>query len=166
LDRDQPLELIERVRPARISFDVARAEPPPSAIADFIARILPDGCYAGPEKRDCERFPIVAPVAVMPLGNGLEPAGAPFMALTRNISRSGIGLVSTRAACTEFIAVEWPCVSGQGMQLVVQVLRCRPLRSFYDIGGKFLTRMDRSDDGSQSSVTGPCEDFRGLVTSH
>jgi hypothetical protein len=39
------------------------------------------------------------------------------------------------------IAVEWPCRSPMGMQFIVQVTRCRPFRSFYEIAGRFLTKM-------------------------
>ncbi len=140
LDKSQPLELIQHVRPYKLAFNLKCNEQVPKAIADFIAQVMPDA-YRGPEKRCFERYPIVTPVAAMPLGTGLEPFGASFMALTRNISRSGVALVSTRSVSAPFLAVELPCGPDGAMQVVIQVVRRRPIRCFYEIAGPFLTKM-------------------------
>jgi hypothetical protein len=140
LDRNQPLELIEHVRPYRMAFCLNRAEQPPSAIAEFVAKLLPED-YRGWEKRGYKRLSVVTPVAVMPLSESLEPSGSPFMVLARNISRSGIALVSTRSVSATCLAVELPRDPEESLQVVVRVVRCRPLRSFYEIAGSFVTKM-------------------------
>ena len=91
------------------------------------------------------------PIAVMPLGNRLEPVGETFMAITKNISGSGLAFASTRAVSTRYLAIEIP----EGIQVVLQVLRCRTSRCFYEIAGRFVVRMleSRSDDRSQNPVT-------------
>lgn len=75
--------------------------------------------------------------------------GPPFLVLTRNVSRSGISLVSTRAVATAFLAVELPSAPEETSQVVVHVLRCQPRRSFYEIAGKFLTKMASPEDLSK-----------------
>lgn len=146
LVEEQPLELIQHVRPCKLSFAHHGVQPPPKAIVDFIARIRPEA-LRGPEKRGCPRFSVVTPVAVMPLDERLEPVGTPFLVLTRNISRSGMAMVSARAvAPAAFLGVELPRSPKESSQVVVHVRRCRPVRSFYEIAGKFLTKMISLED--------------------
>jgi len=134
-------DCIQHVRPARLRFKLPRDEQFPKAIAEFVAQIVPEMAYAGPQRRAFERYPVVTPIAVMPLGDGLEPSGEAFMAVTRNISKSGLAFACTRALTASYVAVEIPDATREGIQVVLSTLRCRPLRCFYEIAGRFLTRM-------------------------
>lgn len=141
LNNTHRLELIQHVRPDRLSFAHHGIQQPPSALAEFIARIHPE-VLRGPDQRACPRFSVVTSVAVMPLSDSLEPMGPPFLVLTRNISRSGMAMVSTRAVATDaMLGVELPRCPEEASQVVVHVLRCQPMRSFYEIAGQFLTKM-------------------------
>jgi hypothetical protein len=129
-----------------MAFNLSGAEQPPDALAETVRISAPDG-GKGAEKRTCKRYPVIGAVGVMILDDALEPTGPPFVASTRNISRSGIAVISKWPVNTGLIAVECPCNAGNGSQFIVQVMRCRPLRSFYEIAGKFLTRMIEPDEG-------------------
>jgi hypothetical protein len=162
LARDASLELINRIRPHRMPFGPIATGQVSKAISELIARIAPKA-YSGPEKRTVERFPFVAPVAVILLSDTMAPVGAPFMVLTRNISRSGIALVSTRPVNTEFCAVALPSAGEETIQFVVQVVRCRPLRSFYEIGGRFVTRMVEPDEVDDPRFSSAGDDLSDLI---
>ena len=74
------------------------------------------------------------------------------MAVTRDISSSGISLVSTRAANSPFLAVELSASYDETIQIVMRVIRCRPLRCFYEIAGPFFTvAQDESGEEAASA---------------
>jgi hypothetical protein len=74
----------------------------------------------------------------------LRPVDDAFAAMTRDISKSGLCLVHTRAVRAELLAVELSDLQGETMQLVMRLLRCRPTNRFYEIAGAFLVRMATS----------------------
>ena len=141
LDREVSLELIQHVRPAEIKFGRRDLLQVPETIADFIAKWFCEKAYQGPEKRGIRRYPVTTPVVAMPIDASFEPVGDPFMAMSRNVSGTGMAVISTRAVTTEFLAVELSTGQGERMQLVMHVLRCRPTGRFYEIGGVFLTKV-------------------------
>ena len=61
--------------------------------------------------------------------------------MTRDVSAGGISFVDTKEIAEQFIAVEIPVSDASPVQMVVEILRCRPVDRFYDIGGKFVTRL-------------------------
>ena len=140
LDREVSLELIQHVQPAEIDFGRRDFLHVPETIAEFIARWFCEEGYEGPERRTSRRHRVTTPVVALPIDQGFEPLGDPFMVMSRSISGTGMALVSTRAVTTGFLAVELSTALGKRMQLVMRVLRCRPIHRFYEIGGKFLTK--------------------------
>jgi len=135
-------KVVQHVRPAGIRFDKSNLRQPTEAIAKFIRKRLDDRSYEGHERRRAERYCIVAPAVAMPMDEMVQPAGEAFMVVMKDISTSGIALVSTRAVNTKFLALELCAASDENMQLLVHVLRCRIIHRFYEIAGQFLTRMD------------------------
>jgi hypothetical protein len=78
----------------------------------------------------------------MPLDDNFQPRGMNFAAITRDLSTAGLRLFSTRAAGSEFLAVEITPPSGQKIRVVLQVLRCKAIDRFYEIAGRLVARRD------------------------
>jgi hypothetical protein len=139
LDRSAPEETTRNVRPAQIDFNRDGLVHPPEAIATFVAHLTNQ--KAATERRASNRHRLAAPVAAVPVDDDFRPVGQPFMATTRDVSTSGLALIHTRAVDAQYLAVELPAVAGKTMQVVMQVLRCRPLGRFYEIAGPFIVRL-------------------------
>ena len=97
--------------------------------------------YGGSERRGANRHPIVTPVVVMPMNGEFRPAEGAFMVVTRDISTTGLALISTREVSTELLAIELPAAGGEKMQVVMRLARCRPVGRFYEIAGPFVFKM-------------------------
>jgi hypothetical protein len=133
-------ELARHVRPAALSFDRSRLIQPPQTIAAFIQRMKADDSPEA-DRRRAPRHEVVSPVAVVPVDGGFHPIGSPFLAVTRDLSASGIALLHTRAVESELLVVELPTPAGQVMQVAMRVTRCQSVGRFYEIAGSFIVRM-------------------------
>jgi predicted RNA-binding Zn-ribbon protein involved in translation (DUF1610 family) len=113
---------------------------PPVAITQAINTMVPKP-YAGPERRENTRMRITMPVAAVPLDEFLHPVGQPGMLITRDISVTGIALLHDEPWRPKYMVVELPAVHPHvPLQLVVEVLRCKPIESLYEIAGRFVMR--------------------------
>lgn len=92
----------------------------------------------GVERRAEERYPLAVVVEYVPLDQLQRPCGAAGTAVTRDLSRSGIGLFTEREVSTEFLRVRIAAWAGRRAELLVQVLRCEPRDFMYDVGGRIL----------------------------
>lgn len=97
--------------------------------------VRPDG---GIERRAEERYPLAVVVDYVPLDQSQRPCGPAENAVTRDLSRSGIGLFTERAISAEFLRVRIRAWAGRRAELLVEVLRCAPLDFVYDVGGRIL----------------------------
>lgn len=114
---------------------------PPQAIASFVERaILHSKYYEGPDSRTEPRYPVQLRVAAVPVDENLERTGEPFMAVSRDISGSGIAIYHTRGVTDKWLALELTTPSGEKMHVVLEILRCRPVGLFYEIAGKFVSK--------------------------
>lgn len=127
--------------PGKIQFDWGTLPDPPRSLVAFVIKLLAEE-YDGPQRRASRRVPVVVPVAAMPLDDNLRPRGTSFAAITRDLSTAGLRLFSTRAASSQFLAVELAPPSGQNVQVVLQVLRCSAIGRFYEIAGQIVARTD------------------------
>ncbi len=75
------------------------------------------------------------------------------MAVTRDISTTGLALISTRAASSRFLAVELACPSGETIQVVIRVIRCRPVRCFYEIAGTYFVVLGEAGADGANIIT-------------
>ena len=67
--------------------------------------------------------------------------GAPFNAITTDISPSGIGFLHTTAVSDKFLAITMG-QNGRRAYVLVEVVRCRAVGSLYEIGAKFIRPLD------------------------
>lgn len=125
--------------PGKIHFDWETIPDPPRSLVAFVTKLLTEE-YDGPQRRASRRVPVVVPAAAMPLDDDLQPRGTSFAAITRDLSTTGLRLFATRAASSQFLAVELAPPSGQNVQVVLQVLRCNTIGRFYEIAGQIVAR--------------------------
>ena len=90
------------------------------------------------ERRAEERYPLAVLVDFIPLDRCQRPCGPAERAVTRDLSRSGIGLFAEREVAAEFLRVRITAWAGRRAELLVQVLRCEPRDFMYDVGGRIL----------------------------
>ena len=60
---------------------------------------------------------------------------------TANISLGGVALLHTRFVDAQYLAVDFSPAGVDELQVVLRVLRCRPLGLVYEIGGEFISRV-------------------------
>jgi hypothetical protein len=112
------------------------------AIAEFVRSIIAHAQpYAGPERRTEPRYNIVMSVPAQPLDDELRSVGQRFLAITRSLSLAGIGFYYTKPITQNYLAMQLAKSSGETMVVVVQVLRCIPRGTLFEIGGKFVDRL-------------------------
>ena len=122
---------------------------PPAAIEMFVRRVVRGAeFYVGPEQRTEPRYVVSLPVTAVPVNESLKKAGDVFVAFTRDISSGGIAMYHTRRVSEKFLAVEIKSNCGEKMRVLVQVLRCSPVGLFYEIAGKFVSRLEGSGGSS------------------
>ncbi len=115
---------------------------PPEAIAEFVQRLVSRLThYRGKERRAIRRHRLAIPVLAAPLDDDLQPAGDSFAAVTRDISARGLALYHSRPLESPYLAVELADHDGQKLEAALEVLRCEPVDSFYEIAGKFVTKV-------------------------
>jgi hypothetical protein len=129
-----------------IAFDTKKLVHPPEDISEFVDRLIErltqEGLYhAGPDRRSEKRHAVAIKVRAMPLGENLKPIGDPFICTTRDISRRGIALVHFEDVDCPLLAVELTDVDNQSFQAAVEVLRHRPIGPYFEIAGRFVTKV-------------------------
>ena len=115
----------------------------PEELMQFVERLIEEGQReASSENRSEPRYRVALKVAAQPIDARLQPVGQGFYAVTRDISSRGIALFHTEAVPTPYIALEFQDPqTGQQLQAVLEVLRCRPLGPFHEIAGQFVTKL-------------------------
>lgn len=116
--------------------------PPPQAVTDFIERAIRNSkYYDGPDFRNERRHAVSLRVAAVPVDEHLNKIGEGFIAATRDISSGGIAIYHTRGTSDRFLALEISAPSGEKLHLLLEVLRCRPAGLFYEIAGRFISKI-------------------------
>ncbi|MCA9122716.1 MAG: PilZ domain-containing protein [Planctomycetaceae bacterium] len=67
--------------------------------------------------------------------------GTPFNAITTDISPGGIGFLHTTPVGDKYLVIELG-VKHRRASVLVEVVRCRPVGNFYEIGSKFIRLFD------------------------
>jgi len=122
----------------------AKLAAPSSELRAFVERFAHELIHERIEERRSPRHKLTAEVRVQPVDRHFEPTAAAFMAVTRDISTDGIGLMHDRAVRDKYLWLRLKTPGGKLMNVVVEVVRCRPLGKFYDIGGRFVAKLDQA----------------------
>ncbi|MCC7085666.1 MAG: PilZ domain-containing protein [Pirellulales bacterium] len=115
------------------------AKPLPDRLVKFIRRVIRgEKFYSGPERRISLRYPITMPVRVTPLDDHQQPTNEPFLAVTRDISVTGLCFYHTHPVKQTYLQMELTGPSLEQCTVLLKAARCRPAGPFYEIGGRFL----------------------------
>ena len=111
-------------------------------VGEFIERLADEIEYFdGSERRTEARRRVVVPVMVMPVDDNFERTGDAFQAVTRDVSTSGISLLSTQDTDAEYLAVFLKTLSGRELIVVIHVCRHNYIGVYYDIAGTFVNTL-------------------------
>jgi len=97
-------------------------------------------------------------VLVQPVDEESNAVGAPFTAMTRDLSPKGIGLVHTAPIEHKLLALRMS-LGGEEVDLVAAVLWCRTLGPYYYVGANIV-----SEVGGSPEVAVPKRAVAGLPT--
>jgi hypothetical protein len=111
----------------------------PERIVNFIRRVIRgEKFYSGPERRRSMRYPITMPVRVTPLDDHQQPSKETFLAVTRDISVTGLCFYHTHPLKHRYLQLELTSPSREQCTVLLETARCREAGPFFEIGGKFL----------------------------
>lgn len=145
------MEKSESAPADKFDFDQANLAAPGPDMRDLVNSLANDG-YVGTQKRASPRHRITMEVAAVPLDELLRPIGDPFIALTRDISAGGISLVHTRRVAAPYLLLKLDNGGGVAVRVITKVLRCRQLKRFFEVAGKFVSRCT---DSNGEGAAGP-----------
>jgi len=136
---------------------VPEAFKPPPELVDFVKRQIREAqVYGGKERRSEERYLMLVPVLVQPVDAQCNPIGDPFVAVTRDISRKGIGLVHGQPIPHPLVALRMS-LAGEEVNVVARLLWSEVLGPYYYVGGEFVAKLAgfrQPDDVSLSDRAG------------
>ena len=111
-------------------------------IADFVDESTIDSrAYYGDERRTETRHALAIAIGVTPVDDRGTPTGDRFAAVTRDMSRIGMALFHTSEFAGDYLRVEFSTAEHPRFQVVLEVLRCRPIGPLWEIAGRFLTEV-------------------------
>ena len=114
---------------------------PAAELVSFVERQIRDTqLYDGVERRSERRHLMAVPVLVQPVDAQFNRTGAPFAAVTRDISLRGVGLVHVEPIDPQLLALRMH-LAGEEVKLVVEALWCRALGPFHYVGGRPISRL-------------------------
>jgi hypothetical protein len=113
----------------------------PAELVSFVERqIRRAPPYTGVERRMDKRHLMAMPVLVQPVDEQSNAVGVPFVAMTRDISPKGIGLVHTEPIERGRLALRMS-LADEEVNLVAEVEWCRALGPFYNVGASFVSKL-------------------------
>ncbi|MDP7301517.1 MAG: PilZ domain-containing protein [Pirellulaceae bacterium] len=95
----------------------------------------------GVEWRLENRCQIAVPVSIQPVDPQFNAVGAPFSAVTRDISPQGIGFVHAEHVDHTLLAIQMSLADKEA-NLVVRVRWCKELDPLYLYGASFVARLE------------------------
>lgn len=128
--------------PAAASAEVRRSLPLTSAkeIANFVRELVFEmHKYDGVERRAEPRFAVSVPVEATPYDVDSMRAHERFVAVTRDISASGITFLHTKSVEEDFWLLKFAWPRTRGVRVVLEVLYRRPIGPLWEIAGRFVT---------------------------
>jgi hypothetical protein len=143
--------------PLDFDFEKARAAPAPVELQKFVHQLTDQTAYSGTDKRGRTRYRIAIEVPAIELDDELRPMGEPFIAMSRDISTSGICLVHTQRVTAAQLLIRLDNLNGMRVQVVVEISRRRKLKHFYEMSGNFVLRCNESSAVNSPQAISPAE---------
>jgi hypothetical protein len=127
--------------PNSIKFNNRTLLFPPQELMVFVTRLVATE-YEGPQRRGFKRYPFIVPAAVMPIDHEYQPTEDAFVAVTRDLSSTGLSLFATRLTASTLLAVELLSPRLPNLQFVLQALRCKSTGRYYEIAGELVGKQE------------------------
>ena len=105
----------------------------------------------GKDRRQQTRYSIGLPVVAIPLPN-FTVAGPSVRMITRDISKSGIALSHARFSDAPYYVIDFTEARFELMQVLLKVLRVSNSGPTYELGGKFMNRLQCTDWNNNCST--------------
>ena len=120
---------------------------PPNAISAFISKLTNGAAPSitagqtanGAERRSQTRFAVSTVLEARRIDESLQNEGEAFKVVTRDISAGGVPFLHPRKPDAKHLALQLKSPCGDQMHVAMEVVRCRPVGHFYELGGKFVT---------------------------
>ena len=96
------------------------------------------------EKRENDRLPITMPVRIFPLTDGMDLRNFECRGVTRDISTTGVGLVTADPISSGFLKLELQPFQREPFAMIVQVVFSNVRGFYYHVGCEFVGE-SRSD---------------------
>ncbi|QDV72494.1 PilZ domain-containing protein [Botrimarina mediterranea] len=97
------------------------------------------GDYAVQERRQSVRYPMSAPVVVVPLGGDGAPIAEAYSMTLLDISSGGLGLMKTGEAVGDYLLVDFAVAGSPGTQCFAKVCWRKESHGITKLGVKFVT---------------------------
>lgn len=118
------------------AIDPAMLHKPSAKLREFLTSI-PESTRVS-ERRQAERYSLIADVIVVPLDEELHPAAHPFVACSRNVSTGGMCLYHAAPVESTLIYVEIGRPNTRRVCAVMKVLRQQRVGSYFEIAGELV----------------------------
>lgn len=133
----------EENRGRRLQLSQDGVDTAPESVRKFVERMTQQAePTIGFERRKQSRFRVAKAILVVPVDEHNKPTGAPFQAMTRDISSAGVSFIHTRSITARRLVAEMTCPRGETKQLAMEVLRCRPWSHLYEIAGRWVAKLE------------------------
>jgi hypothetical protein len=119
------------------AIDHSKLNKPSAGLRGFLAS-LPKARRAS-DRRQTDRYSVIADVIVVPLDTDLLPAARPFIACSRDVSTGGMCLYHSEPVESTLLYVEIASPDAPGMSALMKVLRQKRVGGYFEIAGQFLS---------------------------
>jgi hypothetical protein len=90
------------------------------------------------DRRQSERFSVIADVIIVPLDKDCRPLAEPFIACSLNVSAGGLCFYHSEPIDSTLLYLEIVSPGAPNMSARMRVLRQRPVGDYFEIAGQFL----------------------------
>jgi hypothetical protein len=108
-------------------------------LSKVVKSLITEYVHDGREKRISLRRNLIVEVTAQPADANHRPVGSAYTTFTRDISTGGLRLISPTFVHTPFLILELCLADGTTKRLLLKILRCRPFRRYFEVGGLFET---------------------------
>lgn len=138
---DATKEFRDKLRPTAIAFSDVQNDTPSAELKELIDQII-DHNYDGAERRTIQRHRYHSSSMIVPLDEQFRPKGEVVAVGTLDISAGGMAFVHNEPMHDKLFAVQLAVPDGRKIQVVMKVVRSRPIsEGYHEIGGQFVTKM-------------------------
>lgn len=121
-----------------IGLEVTGESSIPQDVKKYVDLLSRPSPYAISERRKMKRINKLFPVQCIAYDDAFNIHGDPFQAYIRDLSMSGVGIVSRCPLKQNYLAVGWSNPKGMRVRGFIKIHRCLPQKSLYNIGGQFV----------------------------